>query len=921
VRLLSVVRNMNGEQESSKNNHPTQESVDECIQKHKSWHALSHDEVLSVVEATELGLSTEEATVRLSKAGRNQLPSRPTPPWWLIGLHQFQNPLIYILAFAAIVSLVIGEWVDAGFITAVLLVNALIGGIQEWRAEQNTRALQKLLKMRASVLRDGQVNEIDAQEVVPGDIVWLESGNRVPSDIHLLHTHGFEVDESLLTGESLAVIKDATWVGEDKTALADRKNMIYAGSVVVRGRGKGVTVATGMATHVGQLALDVLSAKEGQPPLLVRLQRFTRAVALIVLVAATLVGITGILFQDRSISEMLLFSVALAVSAIPEGLPVAITVALAIATTRMARRGVIVRKLGAVEGLGSCTLIASDKTGTLTCNELTVQQVVLPNGDEYQVSGEGFVPTGQITFQNQAVDPSLHTSLVALARAAVLCNEADLHRHNDQWVWRGDPTEIALLSLGAKLGWNREMALDLYPQVNEIPFESERQFAATYHRFDDSVQVFVIGAPERVLAMCEGTTDNHTIELAHVTAERMARKGYRVLALAEGVIRGEFDERVVPSIPSAIQLLGLVGMIDPLRPGVHEAVSACYRAGLKACMVTGDHPVTAHAIGSELGLIQQGESVVTGTELENASDSELDQIISKTRIFARVPPHQKLRIVEAAQRQGNFVAVTGDGVNDAPALRRANIGIAMGKSGTDVARDAADLVISDDNFATIVAGVEEGRIAYSNVRNVIYLLISTGAAEIVLMILAIATGLPLPLLPAQLLWLNLVTNGIQDVTLAFEPGTGDELCWKPRPPQERIFNRLMIERTAISALVMGGIAFGTFSWLLDHGWSVPSARNLVLLLMVLFENIQIGNCRSETVSAFRLSPFRNPILLVGTLVAQLVHIAIMYVPFGWKVLHTEPITFTTWTILFALALSVIVVMEIHKRLWTIRHPS
>ncbi|NIL97980.1 MAG: HAD-IC family P-type ATPase [Planctomycetales bacterium] len=897
------------------------ESQSQLIQ---PWHALDLPSLQQSLDAKTGGLQGSEAAQRLKKFGPNMLPHAPHPAWWQIALRQFQSPLIYILAVAAVVSVAIGEPTDAGFIAAVLGLNALIGGYQEWRAEKSTQALQQLLQIRAAVMRDGEVTEIDAERVVPGDTVWLESGNRVPADVRLLSAHGLEIDESLLTGESLPVSKDPAWTGTEPTAVGDRQNMTFAGSIVVRGRAQGMVVATGSATHVGRLALDVIGAPGGKPPLLERLERFTHVVAATVLIAACVVAVIGVVLHNHSAHDMFLFAVALAVSAIPEGLPVALTVALAIGTARMARRGVIVRRLAAVEGLGSCTLIASDKTGTLTCNELTVREIRLPTGERFDVGGEGFVPDGQVTHHGQVVDTGSYPSLERLARVAVLCNEADLHRRDGQWTWRGDAVDLALLALAHKLGWNREASLSSHPQVNELPFEPERQFAATYHQSHGSADVFVKGSPERVLAMCawENESDPNQaaerVEQMHRLAESMGRQGYRVLALAEGRLPGTLDPAHAPPEPSHLTFLGFVGMIDPLRPGVQDAVSACRQAGVAACMITGDHPVTALAISRQLGLASEPHQVVTGSELAKMSAGQMEHAVKTARVFARVAPHQKLELVNAARRVGHFVAVTGDGVNDAPALRAANIGMAMGKSGTDVARESAELVISDDNFATIVVGIEEGRVAYDNVRKVIYLLISTGAAEVVLVGLALAAGLPLPLLAVQLLWLNLVTNGIQDVALAFEPSEGDVLGREPRPPSERIFNRLMIERTLVAALVMGFVGFAAFWWMLSAGWTEAAARNALLLLMVLFENVHIGNCRSETKSALRLSPFRSPILLCGALIALLLHLGTMYVPLGQEILRIQPVDLTTFVCLWALALSVFVVMEVHKWSWDMR---
>jgi magnesium-transporting ATPase (P-type) len=824
-------------------------------------------------------------------------------------LRQFRSPLIYLLGLAALVSIFIGDIKDAGFIIAVLAINTLIGSYQEWRAEQNSRALQKLLKIHASVMRDGEICEINAEELVPGDVVWLESGNRIPADLRLIRTHNLEVDESLLTGESLTVLKQAEWRGDPTTPLADRLNMAYAGSIVLRGRGRGVVAATGSATAVGELALDMMATEGGKPPLLRRMERFSRVIALVVVIAAAAISSVAIFIYGYPLHEMFFFGVALAVSAIPEGLPVAMTVTLAVATHRMALKQVIVRRLPAVEGLGSCTLIASDKTGTLTCNELTVRQIDLPSGETFEVTGEGFTPTGHVLFEGKIISPD-HFNLDRLARAAVLCNEADLHRHKGYWSWRGDPTDIALLSMTHKLGWTRETTLNLYPQINEIPFEPEHRFAANYHLVREQIYVFVKGAPERVLPMCNLQTDDpHS---PWIKAQHMAEEGYRVLALAEGQVPQTVDSRTVPPEPTNLTLLGLIGMIDPLRPGVKAAIADCHGAGILVWMITGDHPATALTIARNLGLVTEASQVVTGQQLEDCLPQDLESLIKDRYVFARITPHQKLQLVNAARYSGHFVAVSGDGVNDAPALRAANIGVAMGRGGTDVAREAAELVISDDNFSTIVAAVEEGRIAYDNIRKVIFLLVSTGAAEIFLIGLSISAGLPLPLLPVQLLWLNLVTNGIQDVALAFETGEGDTLKRYPRSPREPIFNRLMLERTLISAAVMGGVGFGLFMWLLRSGWSEFSARNTLLLLMVLFENVHISNCCSESKSVFKLSPFRNPTLLIGTSTAFMLHVLMMHLPGGMSLLSVEPVNVQTWGILASLSITILMASEFHK---------
>ena len=670
------------------------------IQTQAPWHFLALNDLKLNLGSTEKGLSKEESAKRLVEYGPNQLPQKPPVPLWTIVLRQFQSPLIYVLALAAIVSLATGDVKDAAFIAAVLVLNALIGAYQEWKAEQSSSALRKLLQIRASVYRDGEIEEVGAEEIVPGDLVVIESGNRVPADIRLLSTHALEIDESLLSGESLPVLKDPAWSGAEATQVSDRLNMVFAGSVVSRGRGKGLVVATGTATSVGQLALDVLDEESGKPPLLMRMERFTRVIAISVLTAALVIGLLGATLGGYSVSEMFMFSVAVAVSAIPEGLPVAMTVALAIATTRMARRGLIVRRLTAVEGLGSCTLIATDKTGTLTCNELTLREILLPNGERFQTTGEGFVPNGEVLSNNGSIEPSNYEPLMWLARASILCNEADLHRHADEWVWRGDAVDLALLSFASKLGHDIQTSRADFPQVTQIPFEPEHQYAATYNSLNNTTAVFVKGAFERVLSMCNESIDSEfERDTQEAAAIRLAEQGYRVLALADGIISEPLHPDEAPPVPNNLRFLGLVGMIDPLRPGAKEAVRSCAKAGISVTMITGDHRVTAFSIARDLGLTDDISQVMTGAELLETTPDELSLIVSRIRVFARVAPHQKLQIVEAAKKAGHFVAVTGDGVNDAPALRVANIGVAMGRSGTDVAREAAELVIADDNFA------------------------------------------------------------------------------------------------------------------------------------------------------------------------------------------------------------------------------
>ena len=882
-----------------------------------SPHAVSSEAVLVALKSSLHGLTHSEAAARLAQYGRNTLPQAKPQGIGIVFLRQFASPLIYVLVAAALLSVMIKEWSDAGFISAVLIINAVIGTIQEYSAQRAAAALQELVSTRCRVFREGDTYEINAEELVSGDIVLLESGDKVPADLRLLVSHDLEVDESLLTGESLPLLKDANAVLAEDIALGDRVNMLFTGTLVGRGRARGVVVSTAINTELGRIAADVLFKPSPKAPLQVRMDKFTHRVAIFVGIAALMMFAVAVM-RGTPFGEVFLLAVALAVSVIPEGLPVALTVALAIGMRRMAKRNVIVRRLLAVEALGSCTFIATDKTGTLTVNQLTARCIAFPNSDVWEVSGEGVVPEGIIRRPHGTPSAEEKVMLERLCQVAVLTNEGFLGHSDSGWSHHGDAVDVAFLVMAHKAGIVKTEMTNTFPEIASIPYESERLFSASLNEVNKGKCAFVKGALERLLPMCTtmATPSKDVIieqDLIEQQAYSLASGGYRVLALATGIIEQASGEIFTEEHLQGLTLIGLVGIIDPLRTEAKAAVIACRQSGIEVAMITGDHPATAFAIAQELGMVEHADQLVTGPELRLALDSgTIDQLTHMARVFARVGPHQKLDIVQSLQRNGHFVAVSGDGANDAPALRAAQVGVAMGLSGTDVARETADLIITDDKFDSIVAGVEEGRVAYANVRKVIFLLISTGAAELVLFTLALLTGMPLPLIAVQLLWLNLVTNGIQDVALAFEPGEGDELRHSPRSPQESIFNRIMIERVVISALVIGTVAFVVFNWLITRGFNLDEARNGTLLLMVLFENVHVFNCRSEVRSVFRHNPLRNPILLIGTAIAQLVHIGAMYTPWISDVLHIQPVTPQHWLELLGIALTVLIVMELHK---------
>jgi magnesium-transporting ATPase (P-type) len=898
----------------------TKRGVDDQPAAATPWHALEPDAVLEALGSSPDGLDEETAAARLRDGGRNILPSRPPPTLFAIVLHQFASPLIYILLAAAAMALALGDTTDAAFILAVVLLNAGLGAFQESRAERSAASLQRLLAGEVRAIRGGAGQSLPAEELVPGDLVLLESGDRVPADLRLLQVNNLSVDESFLTGESLPVTKVVEPVDTD-ALVPERRSLALAGATVMSGRGRGVVVATGPRTEVGRIAETVTAADSTKAPLIIRMEVFAHQISYAVLAASVLLAVVA---TSRGMAwlDVFFLVVALAVSAIPEGLPVAMTVALSIATSRMAARNVIVRRLTAVEGLGSCTCIASDKTGTLTVNRQTVRALALPDGTRVEVAGEGYSGDGAVSAAGGgALSAEVRQRVERLARAGVLANEASLRREGGEWRHQGDAVDVALLALAWKLGLAPDEVRREARVTREISFESERAFSATFYERDGRTLVAIKGALEVLLPRCttqagpDGAAEDLTPRVVEAEALELSGNGHRFIAVAEAEVpdagngRG-LDEGDLPPLT----LLGLVGLIDPPRPEAADAVAKCLGAGVMVLMVTGDHPATALAIARELGIAESEDQVVTGRELAALGDPEDQAFLDATkaaRVFARVSPMQKLDIVDALIRLGHFVAVTGDGVNDAPALRKANIGVAMG-SGTDVAKDTAEIILTDDNFASIEAGVEEGRFAYDNVRKVTYLLISTGAAEVLLFGLVLAVGLPLPLLPVQILWLNLVTNGIQDVALAFEGGEAGAMTRPPRPPGERIFNRRMIEQTVVAGAAMGLLAFLAWRMLMAAGWSEVEARGHLLLLFVLMQNFHVFNCRSESSSAFRVPLHRNRALMVGVPAALGAHVLAMRVPLLQDILRVQPIPLGDWLAPLATAAVILVTMEVFK---------
>lgn len=895
------------------------------------WHGFSKEEILSEFDTSEEGLKPDEVNKRIAFYGENKLPKVKNVSLIQIILHQLLNPLIFILIAAAAASVAIGEGKDAIFIILVILINSALGTYQEFNAERSANSLQQLMKIKARVKRDGKESEIPSEELVIGDIVLIESGMKVPADIRLLEVSGLEIDESFLTGESITA-KKQTAVLQGNIVVAERINMAFAGATVMSGRGMGVIVSTGLNTQVGKISQDVSESASAKPPLVLRMERFIRQISIFIVALSVLLAIV-LRLQGMEFTAIFFFVVALAVSAIPEGLPVALTVALSIATKRMAKRNVIVRKLTSVESLGSCTIIASDKTGTLTVNEQTAKIIKLANNNQYTIEGQGYNGEGKVIDSNgKSIEISDNDDIRKLTHIAVFANEGSITKENEKWAYHGDAMDVALLMMSYKLGVEPQKWLRDEMPIGKIPYESERKFSASIYNLKDAVFIGTKGAVETILDFCTTMSVNGNIteidkEKIINDADYLAKDGYRVLAFASGEFK-EYQKKETynnDDIPS-LTFYGLVGFIDPLRPEAKMSVEKCTGAGIKVIMITGDHPATAGTISRELGIANENTSVVTGQMLTKAGphhSSPYQKLIESSSVFARVSSSQKLEIVDVLIRAGEFVAVTGDGVNDAPALKRANIGVAMG-SGTDIAKEVGSMIVVDDNFSSIVAGVEEGRFAFDNVRKVIYLLISTGTAEIILFLTSIFAGLPLPLLAVQLLWLNLVTNGIQDVALAFEGGELDAMKRPPRKPTEKIFNPLMINQTIVSGATMGLIVFGLWYYLNTYTqMDELHSRDLILLLMVFMQNFHAFNCRSERVSAFKVPLRKNVFLIFGIIAAQGIHVLSMQIPFMQNILRIEPITFNQWAYILTLAIPIVLVMEVFKyfqrRKLTINH--
>lgn len=875
----------------------------------KDYYLCSYLDVIKKLNTNiDTGLSNKEVNKLLSKYGKNILPRKKKSSIIKIFASGFLDPIVILLFFTAIISFFVGEITDGIVILFIILLDLILGTIEEYQANKKADGLSNLIKHNVKVLRNGEEMILDSSSLVPGDIVLLESGDKISADIRIINSSNLQIDESVLTGESVSVSKTSDKLNKE-VPLSERSNMLFAGSSVVTGRCLGVVCETGINTIVGNIFNTVERIKEEKSPLAIRMSKLSNQISIMIIIIAFIIAIV-LKSKGLSGTEIFMAVVALSVSAMPEGLPLALTMALTITSNMMVKKNVVVKKLNYVESLGSCTVIATDKTGTLTVNEQTAKVICLPNNKKYEISGVGYKNNGEIL----KVDLDNRSLIDQIVLHGKLNNEAIKSKKS---AYYGDSIDIAFQILSEK---NKTYS-DEYEVIKRIPYESENKYSAVFYKYNDVVYCTVKGSIEVILSFCNKMiVDNKEEKINYQELmkqnEELSKQGYRVIAIASGKVKN-FNYKDYYDIKDVPNLLfeGMVGFIDPIREDVKSSISECAEAGIKVLMITGDHPLTAFCIAKELSLVSDYSEVATGSDIEkyySMSEKDFDEYIKNKKVFARVTPFDKLRIVESLKRSGEYVAVTGDGVNDAPAIRSANIGISMG-SGTDTAKETAGMIIVDDSFKSIVSGIELGRCAYSNIRKVCYFLLSCGLAEVLFFLLSIIFDLPMPLVAIQLLWLNLVTDGFQDIALSFEKSEKGIMKRKPIKTTENIFNRKLFEEVLISGLFIGIIVFGIWCALINGlHLDVTVARGYIMVLMVFIQNIHVFNCRSETESAFNIPLKDNPLIVITVFGSILLQIIVMEVPALSQYLKTSSIPYSDMFILFLFGMIILIAMETYK---------
>lgn len=885
----------------------------------KPWHAVSTEEAVTAYQTDpKTGLSEDEVQARLERYGANRLTEAAGRTVLQRFVSQFNNLFIYLLLVAGVVTAGLGEWLDSGVIFGVVLIIAVIGFIQEGRAERALEAVRTMLTPRAWVIREGRRHEIDAEDLAPGDIVLLDAGDRVPADLRLIRARDLQIQEAVLTGESMPVEKSVDPVDED-AELGDRSSLAFSATLVSAGQGVGVVVATGDASEIGRISGMLSSVETLKTPLMRRLDAFTRVLSVAIVVLAAVTFAVGVLGWQREWGEMFFAAVSIAVAAIPEGLPAVMTVTLAIGVERMARRNAIIRRLPAVETLGSVTVICSDKTGTLTRNEMTATTLVTAER-EVEADGVGYEPHGRLLHHDEPIEPSDYPLIAEMVRAAMLCNDSGLrHTDDDTWEPMGDPTEVALLVLARKAGFDPDRAAEDLPRLDAIPFSSDRRYMATLnHDHEGNHFIAVKGAPERVLEMCTHVVTGEgeeEIDIAewHERAEAIADRGQRVLAIARKTVGADMRELSQSEAEGGLALLGLFGLIDPPRDEAIEAVAACQAAGIRVKMITGDHALTARAVAAELGL-KNPKQALTGREIEGMDDEELRRVAVETDVFARASPEHKLRLVEALQARRQITAMTGDGVNDAPALKRADIGIAMGQKGTEAAREASAMVLADDNFASIERAVDEGRTVYDNLRKAILFILPTNGAQAGIIVAAILFGAVLPVTPVQILWVNMVTAVTLGIAFAWERAEGDVMQRPPREVDEPLLTGLVIWRVGFVGLILILGAGLLFLYEQERpATSVDFARTVAVNALVMGQIFYLLNARyfeRASLGLHVLAGNRVALLTIG--ICVVLQLLFTYVPVMNTLFGTEPLDLNAWLHCIAIGVAVFVLVEIEK---------